>query len=75
MISTFRGADIWVVDALRRHPHPSHAHLAKALDWAHIIGAGRTILTHMDQSMDYRELCAELPAGVEPGFDGMEILL
>jgi phosphoribosyl 1,2-cyclic phosphate phosphodiesterase len=74
MIAAFRGTDVWIVDALRRRPHPSHAHLAQALAWTHIIGAGRTILTHMDHSMDYRGLCAELPPGVEPGYDGMEIL-
>jgi hypothetical protein len=27
----------------------------------------------MDQSMDYRELSAELPCGVEPGCDGLVI--
>jgi phosphoribosyl 1,2-cyclic phosphate phosphodiesterase len=75
MISLYSGTDVWIVDALRRRPHPSHAHLAQALDWTQIIAPGRTILTHMDQSMDYAALRAELPAGVEPGFDGMEINL
>jgi phosphoribosyl 1,2-cyclic phosphate phosphodiesterase len=75
MISLYSGTDVWIVDTLRRRPHPSHAHLAQALDWTQIIAPGRTILTHMDQSMDYAALRAELPAGVEPGFDGMEINL
>jgi phosphoribosyl 1,2-cyclic phosphate phosphodiesterase len=75
MVSAFRGTDLWILDALRRRPHPSHAHLAQALEWTHIIGAGRVILTHMDQSMDYAGLIAELPPHVEPGYDGMEIHL
>jgi phosphoribosyl 1,2-cyclic phosphate phosphodiesterase len=25
----------------------------------------------MDQSMDYASLCRTLPAGVEPGYDGL----
>jgi phosphoribosyl 1,2-cyclic phosphate phosphodiesterase len=25
--------DCWVLDALRRTPHPSHAHLEKSLGW------------------------------------------
>jgi phosphoribosyl 1,2-cyclic phosphate phosphodiesterase len=29
----------------------------------------------MDQSMDYATLCATLPAGVEPGYDGQLIQL
>ena len=74
MIDLFRAADVWIVDALRRRPHPSHAHLAQALEWTQIISPGRTILTHMDQSMDYAALLAELPDGIEPGFDGMEII-
>jgi phosphoribosyl 1,2-cyclic phosphate phosphodiesterase len=75
MIDLFRGTDVWILDALRRRPHPSHAHLAQALEWTQIIRPGRTILTHMDQSMDYAALLAELPDGVEPGFDGMEITI
>jgi phosphoribosyl 1,2-cyclic phosphate phosphodiesterase len=35
----------------------------------------RAVLTHMDQSLDYRELSAELPTGVEPGRDGLVIEL
>jgi len=27
----------------------------------------RAVLTHLDQSLDYRGLSAELPSGVEPG--------
>jgi phosphoribosyl 1,2-cyclic phosphate phosphodiesterase len=35
----------------------------------------RAVLTHMDQSLDYREVAAELPPGVEPGYDGLVIEL
>ena len=72
MHDLFKGADIWVVDSLRRRPHPTHPHLAQALEWIDAIAPGRAILTHMDNSMDYRTLLAELPTGVEPGFDGLE---
>ncbi|WP_164156751.1 MBL fold metallo-hydrolase [Sandarakinorhabdus rubra] len=69
------GLDLWVVDALRREPHPTHSHLAQTLDWIAQRQPGRAVLTHMDQSMDHATLCAELPAGVEPGHDGMVIAL
>lgn len=69
------GVDVWVVDALRRREHPTHPHLAQVLEWIDKANPGRAILTHMDQSMDYRTLLDELPDGVEPGYDGMEIEL
>jgi phosphoribosyl 1,2-cyclic phosphate phosphodiesterase len=71
----FQGADLWIVDSLRRRPHPSHPHLAQALEWIERLRPGRAILTHMDNSMDYETLRAELPDGVEPAYDGMELAL
>ena len=75
MVDLFYRVDVLVVDALRRHPHPTHAHLAMALDLAERARVGHAILTHLDKSMDYRALCDELPAGVEPGYDGLERVL
>ena len=69
------GCDIWIVDAVRRTPHPTHAHLTAALAWIGELRPKRAILTHMDQSMDYAALVRELPAGVEPGFDGLTMTL
>jgi len=67
------GVEVWIVDCLRREPHPTHSHLAKTLSWIARIGARRAVLTHMDQSLDYCELSAELPEGAEPGYDGLVI--
>ncbi len=64
------GLDLWVVDALRRNPHPTHSHLAQTLDWVARASPKEAWLTHMDQSMDHDELMAELPAGITPGWDG-----
>lgn len=75
MVDLFKGVDVWIVDALRHRPHPSHPHVARTLEWIAIVQPGRAILTHMDQSMDYAALRRELPAGVEPGYDGLEVLL
>ncbi|MBS0477930.1 MAG: MBL fold metallo-hydrolase [Proteobacteria bacterium] len=69
----YKGVDVWIVDVLRRRPHPSHPHLAEALPWIADLAPGRTVLTHLDQSMDYASLLDELPPGVEPGYDGLEI--
>ncbi len=75
MAILFEGLDLWVVDALRRKPHPTHPHLAQTLEWIRRLAPRRAVLTHMDNSMDYRTLCGEVPDGVEPGYDGMEIEL
>jgi phosphoribosyl 1,2-cyclic phosphate phosphodiesterase len=64
-----QGLDLWIVDALRRHPHPTHSHLERTLGWIDRYRPKRAVLTHMDQSMDYATLLGELPAGVEPGYD------
>jgi len=72
MEELFAGLDLWVVDALRRAPHPTHANLATTLDAIRRLKPKRAILTHMDQSMDYAALARELPPGVEPGYDGLE---
>jgi phosphoribosyl 1,2-cyclic phosphate phosphodiesterase len=69
------GIELWIVDCLRRPAHPTHSHLEKTLAWIKRVGPRRAVLTHMDQSLDYRELSAELPAGVEPGYDGLAIEL
>ena len=73
MVDFFRGVDLFVVDALRRHPHPTHPHVAMTLDGLQRCGAARGILVHMDNTMDYDDLTDELPEGVEPGFDGQEV--
>jgi phosphoribosyl 1,2-cyclic phosphate phosphodiesterase len=73
MRALYRGIDLWIADALRRRPHPTHAELSQVLAWARELGIGRTILTHMDHSMDYASLVAELPDSVEPGYDGLEV--
>jgi phosphoribosyl 1,2-cyclic phosphate phosphodiesterase len=75
MRDLYRDLDLWIVDALRRRPHPTHPHLAEALAWAAELAPKRTLLTHMDNSMDYRSLCAELPAGVEPAYDNQVIVI
>lgn len=73
MLVMFADVDVLVVDCLRRDPHPTHANLAVALDLAQRCRAGRTVLTHLDKSMDYRTLCNEVPDNVIVGFDGLEL--
>lgn len=67
------GLDCWVLDALRRTPHPTHAHLEKSLKWIAKAAPRRAVLTNMHIDMDYAAVAAETPNNVAPAFDGMVI--
>lgn len=67
------GLDIWIVDALRRAPHPSHAHLAQTLDWIARARPRRAVLTNMHNDLDHATVEAETPAHVSPAHDGMRL--
>jgi phosphoribosyl 1,2-cyclic phosphate phosphodiesterase len=67
------GLDIWVLDALRYRPHPSHFSVEQSLAWIDRVKPRRAILTHMHTDLDYERLRSELPAHVEPAYDGMRI--
>jgi phosphoribosyl 1,2-cyclic phosphate phosphodiesterase len=66
-----KGLDLWIVDALRERPHPSHAHLERTLAWIRDLAPRRAVLTHMSHEVDYAAWAAKLPAGVEPAHDGL----
>ena len=72
MAALYTSLDVWIVDALRHAPHPTHPTVRSVLDWVEQLKPARTALIHMDHSMNYRTEAALLPAGVEPGFDGLE---
>jgi len=72
---TLQGLEVWVLDALRRKPHPTHAHLALALEWIRRAAPRRAVLTNMHIDLDYATLEAELPPHIRPAHDGMVIEL
>jgi len=65
--------DVWIVDALRYTPHPSHSHVARTLEWIARVKPKRAVLTNMHIDLDYEKLKSELPPGVEPAYDGMTL--
>jgi phosphoribosyl 1,2-cyclic phosphate phosphodiesterase len=65
------GLKVWIVDALRITPHPTHAHLEMTLEWIARMKPERAILTNMHIDLDYHALLESLPAGVEPAYDGL----
>ena len=70
-IAAMAGLDVWIVDALRRTPHPSHLNLEEALAWIARLKPKRAILTNLHSDLDYEALRRELPANVEPAYDRM----
>jgi phosphoribosyl 1,2-cyclic phosphate phosphodiesterase len=69
------GLDIWIIDALRITPHPSHLSLSEALDWIERMRPRRAVLTNLHTDFDYETLVRQLPAYIEPAYDGMKITL
>jgi phosphoribosyl 1,2-cyclic phosphate phosphodiesterase len=65
------GLDVWIVDALRDRPHPSHFSVGDALAWIERLKPRRAILTNLHADLDYEALRRKLPANVEPAFDGL----
>ena len=65
--------DCWIVDALRRKPHPTHAHLDLTLTWIARAKPARAVITNMHIDLDYATLRSELPPHIEPAFDGMTL--
>lgn len=68
------GLDLWVVDALRRTPHPSHWSLPQTLDWIARLKPKRAVITNLHVDMDFATLVKELPAGVQPAYDGLDLV-
>jgi len=74
-VSYVSNLDLWIVDALKRDPHGSHFCLDDTLRAIEIYKPRRALLTNMHIDMDYDTLRAELPAGVEPAYDGLKLSL
>lgn len=70
-ISALAGLDLWIVDALRYNPHPSHFSVADALAWIEKLKPKRAILTNLHADLDYEVLRRHLPSHVQPAYDGL----
>ena len=70
--AALQGMDTWVVGCfLRCGTHWTHANLDTVSGWVKQSKPRRTILTHMGTQMDWAWMKANLPPGVEAGYDGM----
>jgi phosphoribosyl 1,2-cyclic phosphate phosphodiesterase len=69
------GLEVWIVDALRYTPHPSHFSVEDALRWIERMKPRRAVLTNLHADLDYDVLRGKLPSHVTPAFDGMTVTL
>ncbi len=71
--SSLENLDVWILDALRRTPHPTHAHLEQSLKWIQRARPKRAVLTNMHIDLDYEAVKAETPDHIEPAYDGLTL--
>jgi len=72
-LEALKDLDLWIVDALRYTPHPSHFSLKETLGWIEKLKPRRAIITNMHVDLDFETLKRELPPNAEPAYDGMMI--
>lgn len=68
-----QGLDCWILDALRRTPHPTHVHLDKALEWIERAAPKQAVLTNMHIDLDYQAVADETADHIQPAFDGLKL--
>ncbi len=67
--------EVWIVDALRRDPHPTHSHLSQTLEWIEKVAPKKAILTNMHIDLDYDTVRDETPEHITPAYDGLKLTL
>ena len=72
-MQALQNLDVFIVDALRYTPHPTHLSISEALEMIRMLRPKRAVLTNLSSEVDYETLRQELPANVEPAYDGMRL--
>lgn len=74
-LAELSGLEMFIVDALRYTPHPTHANVDQALGWIETLKPKAAILTNLHVDLDYQTLKRELPSHVTPAYDGLHVTL
>jgi phosphoribosyl 1,2-cyclic phosphate phosphodiesterase len=74
-VPALENLDLWIIDALRYMPHPSHFSVSDALSWIKRMKPRRAIITNMHTDIDYEIFRRELPEGIVPAYDGMQVTI
>ena len=74
-LNKIKGLKYLIIDCLRYDYHPSHFCLKNVFDLVKIIKPKKTVLTNMNNQIDYREVKKLLPKNIIPAYDGISFLL
>lgn len=66
------GVELFVIDALREKPHPTHLSVAQAIETAQRVRAERTLFTHLCHELP-QSAESTLPPNVGIAYDGLKI--
>jgi len=72
-VAAISDLDVWVLDALRPAPHPSHLSLSEALALVELRKPRQAVLTNLHIDLDYAQTDATTPDNVRPAYDGLKI--
>lgn len=67
-----RGVKVFIIDALRHEPHPTHLSVAQALEAASRVQPGRTYFTHIAHELP-QAAEAKLPPNTFIAYDGLKL--
>ena len=65
--------DVLILDALRRHPHPTHSTVENSLQIVERLKPKRAFFTHMSHDLPHEATNASLPENVRLSYDGLKL--
>ena len=71
----FKNLKYLVIDCLRYDPHPAHFNLVDVLNLIKIIKPQKTIITNLNNDIDYSSIKRKLPKNVVPAYDGLSFII
>ena len=72
--SKMQGAELFIINTVRKEKHISHFSLPEALEVIKKVGAPRNYLTHLSHQLGtYRQLESILPDNVHSAYDGLQL--
>lgn len=70
-----RGADILIIDCLRKNPHPSHMSFDEAMAAVDLLAPKTAYFTHLTSHIDYGKVEPTLPSDRHVAYDGLTVEL